>query len=331
MANLEKRQLERLRYFPGQDLRVRDFREQAAVEAQLRWWHNRAEHGAYGVRFGLQAAPAPVPGGGAPAAVVVQPGLAYDAFGRELVLAREARVAAPALPATPGGGAASSGAAPRVLTLRYADLDPAAAAVPATEPCEGQAQTAGTAELAWRVEGCLRPADGVPLCRLAVQDGQLAWDPAFRQPLASPIVQPRFATGATLPGGTAWTSWTRSGADVPVPLGFQVWIDTRAAGFTRWPCYFAWLQGTLNGGLPPPVPLLEHVGSAFLTGFYFHVLTAWLPSPPSDLSVHGLAQAQAQALRLARQNLSVGWLGIESSAADRRPVPLSIEVSHGNL
>ena len=330
MANLEKLQLERLRYFPGQDLRARDFREQAAVEAQLRWWHNRAEHGAYGVRFGLQAAPAPVPGGGAPAAVVVQPGLAYDAFGRELVLAMKARGAGPALPEMLGGVAAPSGAAPRVLTLRYAELGPAAA-VPALEPCAGPAKTSGTAALAWRAEDRLRPADGVPLGRLTVQEGHLAWDVAFRQPLASPIVRPRFATGATLAGGTAWTSWTRSGADVPIPLGFQVWIDTRAAGFTRWPCYFAWLQGTLNGGLPPPVPLLEHVGSAFLTGFYFHVLTAWLPSPPSELSVHGQAQAPAQALRLARRNLSVGWLGIEGSAAARRPVPLSIEVSHGNL
>jgi hypothetical protein len=328
MANLDKRQLERLRYFPGQDLRACDFREQAAVEAQLRWWHNRAEHGAYGVRFGLQAAPAPVPGGGAPATVVVvQPGLAYDAFGRELVLGIEAQVAVPALPEIPGGVAAPSGAAPRVLTLRYAELAPAAA-VPATEPCEGQAQTASTAELAWRAGDRLRPADGVPLARMTVQEGHLAWDVAFRQPLASPVVQPRFATGATLAGGTAWTSQTRAVDEGNlIQLGFRVWIDTRAAGFTRMPCYFAWRQGALDGGSPSSTLLLEHVGRVFLTGFYFHVLTASPSSPQSDVPAQ--VRAQAAALQLARQNLSVGWLAILPPPAAVRPIPLPFEVNHG--
>src|SRR5262249_23851380 len=49
----EQRDLERLRYWQGQMLRSRDFRDQAAQQAELRWWHNRALHNAYGVVAGL--------------------------------------------------------------------------------------------------------------------------------------------------------------------------------------------------------------------------------------------------------------------------------------
>ena len=337
MSTLEKRQLERLRYRPGQDLRSRDFRELTAVEAQLRWWHNRAEHGAYGVRFGLQAVPEPqpLPASREATAVMVSPGLAYDAFGRELVLARQTRLAVPASPATPvgpGSGPAAPGATPaaatRVLTLRYTDADPAAAGA-ALEPCGAPAPAAGTAELAWISTDRPRPADGVPLGKLRVEDGRLAWDLAFRQPLVAPILRPRFANGATLPGGTSWTFWTLSTGELPpFPVGLQVWIDTGAAGFTGRPCYFAWLQGKLNGDESPLIPLVDHVGSTFPSGFFVHVLPLW-PFDPNGARIRDLIQVQASWLQLARRNLSVGWLGIQMPAQAVRPLPPSIEVSNG--
>src|ERR1035438_517824 len=56
MAMVERRELERLRYWQGQMLRSRDFRDDGAIEAQRRWWHNRALHAAFGINYGLQVA-----------------------------------------------------------------------------------------------------------------------------------------------------------------------------------------------------------------------------------------------------------------------------------
>ena len=76
--------LERFRYWQGQKLLGRDFRDQVAREAQLRWWHNRALHNSFGVSFGFQVSR--VIEAGAFVAVRVTCGVAYDCFGRELVL-----------------------------------------------------------------------------------------------------------------------------------------------------------------------------------------------------------------------------------------------------
>ena len=53
MAMTCEPEIERFQYWEGQRLRSRDFRDQIAVEAQLRWWHNRALHGVFGVRYGF--------------------------------------------------------------------------------------------------------------------------------------------------------------------------------------------------------------------------------------------------------------------------------------
>jgi hypothetical protein len=90
MTICESAGLERLRYRQGQTLRSLDFNDQAAVDAQLRWWHNRALHKAYGIVAGFETAVAG-------AFVTVGPGLAYDCFGRALMARCEHRLAIPAL------------------------------------------------------------------------------------------------------------------------------------------------------------------------------------------------------------------------------------------
>ena len=62
----------------------RDFRDQLAREAQLRWWHNRALHKSFGVSHGF--AVSAVIDAGEFVAVSVTCGVAYDCFGRELTL-----------------------------------------------------------------------------------------------------------------------------------------------------------------------------------------------------------------------------------------------------
>jgi hypothetical protein len=89
---VEARDLERLRYWQGQMLRSRDFRDQLAIEAQLRWWHNRAMHHAFGITCGFTTRKDEINN-----TVIVEPGLAYDWFGREIILRREQKVSIPTL------------------------------------------------------------------------------------------------------------------------------------------------------------------------------------------------------------------------------------------
>src|SRR5215472_16477607 len=90
MARLEKRKLDRFQYWQGQKLKSRDFRDIQADTAQHRWWHNRALHNAYGIYkgFGVSVSTDPF--------VEVRPGVAYDCFGRELILQTTQTVSIPA-------------------------------------------------------------------------------------------------------------------------------------------------------------------------------------------------------------------------------------------
>src|SRR3954471_19723641 len=85
--------LQRQIYRQGQLLRSADLSDGLADGAQLRWWHNRALHTAFGVAAGLVATI-----NGAGTRVRIGPGLAYDAFGRELLLWEPATLAIPQLP-----------------------------------------------------------------------------------------------------------------------------------------------------------------------------------------------------------------------------------------
>lgn len=87
--------VERFRYWQGQKLRSRDFRDQFQVEAELRWWHNRALHNSYGVRSGLRASA--VNGVDSIVGVNLDCGVAYDCYGRELLLQTVRELPLPAL------------------------------------------------------------------------------------------------------------------------------------------------------------------------------------------------------------------------------------------
>lgn len=81
--------LQRFTYWQGQLLSSKDFRDQSAIAAQLHWWHNRALHNAYGISEGLQV----TRNGNT---VTVEPGVAYDRFGRELILSKPQALTIPA-------------------------------------------------------------------------------------------------------------------------------------------------------------------------------------------------------------------------------------------
>ncbi len=81
-------EMQRLKYWQGQKLLSRDFRDKTNYEAQLRWWHNRALHNAYGVSYGY----APTLIG---TRVRIDCGVAYDCYGRELILQMPRELAIP--------------------------------------------------------------------------------------------------------------------------------------------------------------------------------------------------------------------------------------------
>jgi len=300
-------EIQRLRYTPGQDLLSRDFRDQATFESELRWWHNRALHGAFGVRYGLRVKVLP----GAPEpTVAVGAGLAYDAFGRELLLPAPRTVRLPAN---------SSNTGPQVLVIRYREDVPSRSDLAGACGC-GTPAPQGAA-LAWVAERRLRPADGVPLARTGDVG---ALDPRFDPPAARPLARPRLGHGATLTGGTAWEVWNL-GAEPGALFGLRVSIDTRAAGFTRPPCYFAWLQGSVETSLTEsgpkfPLPFFPEVAEESLTGFRFRVVTFVFGKPDDAATNRNLI------LSRARLQLSVSWLGIQMRHDDE-PLP---EVIHGH-
>lgn len=291
MTTLDRRGLERLRHTPGEALLSRDFRDQATMEDQMRWWHVRGVHSAYGVAVGLLTRPQPF--SGPPTLILVSPGVAFDAFGRELVMSEIQRVP---VPAAPKGGS---------LTLMLRDLKDAPA----------------TAELVWLPSPT--PLDGVPLGRFTVPEtGDPVWSMDFQPPSARAFARPRIGSGATVAGGTAWETWKPSFPVHVTSLGVQVRIDTRAAGFTGTPCYFAWVQGSDVAGKPPvlSLPAAEHVTGARATEFIFRTRLAMTD-----------ASDRSQVVR-ARRSLSVCWLGIQSPSSSlyRLSAVLSEVMIHGN-
>jgi len=140
--------VERFRYWQGQKLKSRDFRDQSRVEAELRWWHNRALHNSYGVRSGLRVtAVAGVAGIGA---VRVDCGVAYDCYGRELILQTVREVPLPVL---------NRPAARVTLIARYRQAGKQGMCSSAIEDLE----------LTWISLARIDVTDGVPLAQLSYE------------------------------------------------------------------------------------------------------------------------------------------------------------------
>ncbi len=283
MTVFEKRPLQRVRYWQGQMLRSGDFREQCADTAQHRWWHNRALHNAYGVYQGLNASA--IVSGGVLTGVSVAAGVGYDCFGRELIVDSPQTVALPTnVPPAP---------VTMVLLISYE----------AGEDCQPQvteeicwttagSQTAGTVSFTWMPLDRVQLRDGVPVGQVVYDSkGGRTLRATFVPPGARPIARPGIAAGATLPATTPWELWTidaptqTTGAFVgPHKVGVQATIDTSGAGFTRTPCYFAWLAGPLfnanTGQLLPD--MFSSLANESANRFTFQM---WFPPPPTEVMV----------------------------------------------
>ncbi len=263
----------RLRHIHGEALLGRDFTDQSAQDQQLRWWHNRALHRAYGIVSGLDVT-------FQNSVVTVAPGLAYDRRGRELRLDRRRTLEAP-----PGTGLH--------LMLMWHPSEP------------------GGVTLYWLPRDAAAHSDGV---RLAVDDAE---NPAAQ---VRPLARPRIGRGATIPGATAWTPWTEELHGDEWYLGFQVEVDTSAAGFTDVPCYFTQITGSiqitastlapLKNAVQLFVPSFDHIARMSKDGVTVRLLMPWLnvfkfTAPPNFFDL--LEEFRS----LASTTVAVTWIGIE--------------------
>ncbi len=304
MAAIIPENTERFRYWQGQKLLSRDLQDQFATDAQMRWWHNRALHNAYGVRRGLKVS---VSGNG----IEVEDGIAYDCFGRELILQQPKTI--------PPDSAGKT-----VLMIRYKETAEFAShrdLLGVCAPCGPSASSnAEEPEFFWADADSFSFRDGVPLFNAAVKPGEV-----FRPPVSRPLARPRIGSGQTVPGDTAWELWSetalisndnflqRRAANV----GIQVTIDTSAAGFTETPCYFAWLQGQLwSRANIEFFPLaLDHITNTKIKRFTFRL---WLPAVNAVIGKRARilnSNFQQDFLSYARkQKLYVCWMGVQDIA-----------------
>ena len=310
MTGAENRDLQRLRYYQGQMLLSKDLRDQQSIESQLRAWHNRALHNTFGVArgFGVGLAVSP---DAANNIVIVETGLAYDCFGRELILQRRKSVPLP------------SDVDELLLLIRHKD------GRRILSPCDlpGACLSGAKAPIDLELEFIWKPAklatarDGVPIARalpVGKAGAALELDPDFSAPRSRPLARPRVAQGATIPGATAWEIWPLSPqAELPEAVAsLQVRIDASSAGFTSEdelsaPAYFASLQGPLtklndrkeieSGGV-----YFSHIDEISAEGFTFRFLIAVFNSQGGEFGPVRDARAFLQ-----QHEVYVSWLGIE--------------------
>ena len=309
--------LERLDFWRGQDLESRGLDDIVAEEQERFWWHARAIHDVYGIVTGLEVE-------AVRGRFLVQAGMAYDSYGRELLMDHPRSVRAPAPPARGTGDRAQR----RTLLLRHAAHPPESAC--------GARGTEGGVELTWIDARTMDIKQGVEIAqgRFRRAGGELVFelDPRGLLPVVRAIDRPALGSGATPRPGTAWRTWSRAipaspgaaGQRLTVTLrGLEVTIDTSAAGFTRTPCYLAWLQGrpwlTRRGIMPAPLP--DRVRDPARDRFTFDL---WDPTSTSLSLDSTPAPSQLSALlNHAQRSLSVCWIGIERDVEPREPLTLS--------
>ena len=322
-----KQFLERNRFFNGQRLFASDLQAVEEFSREMRWLHNQSLHQP-GVGSGLA-----VVGKKDDREVVIQPGYAIDALGREIVLAQ-----ADIEPVPPVANDGFGGAVYFDLTVSYPDES----ALKATETRDGVCGTP---------LGAIRLRETPVFCwvKLGPPPDRLPTDPTLRSDLqnglrlrlaraqvlncqlesalsiaqrrnARPPVQPYVACGHSAAG-----DWTLVPASGTIGIGRQIRtsVDTSAAGFRTTPCYTVHLAGARNvvfkvGGQAAPRMLDGYIAIEVPenTGHLGFEVSILIPEAlfVGDGAVDPLRAPDfdAQLASLIKQNnWQVEWIGVE--------------------
>lgn len=283
--------LYRLQYREGQLLQSRDLSDQVESEAQLRWWHNRAVHHAYGIAQGLEVMKVK------DTTVTVKPGLAYDCFGRPLWVQAEVEIPVPSR--------SENKSEKVVLFIRCLEAERHDEKSHDDSGCMKKIGAdithSNSTQLDWKRMRDFSIRDGVAIATL-----ELHQSAKFHELIhegihhARPDRHPYVVNGTTILGHTAWEKWKEPLDDGMTSWGVQVRVDTSAAGFTGHPLYVAQTAPFVG-----PFPSYTTDGSE--TGFTFRVAvdqqrgkTMLLESPEGLIWLNRL-----------RQLVAVKWVGLE--------------------
>jgi hypothetical protein len=222
MSNVIPAGGERIGFYHGSLLTARDLRDDLAHEERLHSLHVRALHDVWGIGLGLALSLT-----ADRRAVLVAPGVAYDAHGREIVLTAPTRLTA--LPVT--------GGLPRTfdVVIRFA--------VPSARPRLRWID----AEAGWRDGGgarglAARTGLDLPLGQVVQEpDGTLQPPTPFGRQYARGLTGPRTALNVVRGSELRWEVVTGNPQDRPsgpqVGIGLIATVDTSAAGFSTTPAY----------------------------------------------------------------------------------------------
>jgi hypothetical protein len=218
--------LQRIRYGDEQLLRAGDLNGDDSYKAAMRRLHVRGLHGTWGVALGF-----PLSLSADRRQVVIGPGLAYDALGRELLLPEALALGAPLPPA----GSGVQVACDLALSLR----EPAKGRCRRTTDC-GDRSPRGGVSVRWVVQDDgspsgfrardLRLGIEVPLGRFTLDPPSMTLDgpePGFRQ-CVRPMRRPRIAAGTVRLADTVR----------PGTLDVVTEVSTGDARFRATPQYF---------------------------------------------------------------------------------------------
>lgn len=300
----DQRDLYRQQYRQGQMPRSRDLSEQVEDEEQLRWWHNRAVHHAYGIAYGCEAKKTRDP-----RAILVKAGLAYDSFGRPLWVNSSVTVQVPVDLCNQEGTYVLFICKFQHNRDRIDDHFHGAW-------CEDSLENRiSTVAFTWKLAREFSIRDGVAIATVNLQSGgtieRLAHVYEYR---THPDRNPYLINGQTILGHTAWEVWKELLPDNRGvwfgAWGVQVMIDTRAAGFIGEPLYVA--QTTPFVG-----PFPSYVTNVSEEGFTFRIVADYHKGRVANESREQIfleSPAGLEWLSRLRQFVAVKWIGLEPKA-----------------
>lgn len=327
---------ERFIYRQGQLLASNDFKDQGRMEAARRWMHNTALHNAWGVAVGysyaLSGSNQNIWNSGD--TITIEPGIAYDCFGRELVLSAPEVLRRGFFEDANGRIRPEFVFETYYLVAHYQEPTRQKDKV----PCVGTPNV-GTlhVNVSWMKKEEVRLGPHVPL--LIVAFSNVVSVQQFSGARVRARARPKMGSGSVLFSHIHAQPWnvTFPGTTRQVLIGFAIHIDTRESGFQTTPCYSAWLSGwSFFPLLRPLVSLADETPE----GFTVHILFVSRPDVIERVSkvmnlregaltsgaaffpsLAASAKGDASLSLTDRSQFSICWFGIECECAEPSFLP----------
>ena len=260
--------LERATFFDGQRLTANDLHAVQQYHRELRWLHNRSLH-SWGIAFGYV-----VSGARGDRVVRLEPGLALDCQGRELILGEGQTLNIPAISGDDQGNPVTY-----YLTASYAaneDLEPTRRK--GVCDTQGAVRYPETPVIRWLKPDEFIYGEDIILATIKVKNCQLDEDVSGSSRRdAIPPQQPYVSAGQSAANQTIWRPWPNE----TNPVGLTTVVSTASAGFRATPRYQARVAGTryvstfqLDGNIRAPFVVDGHiqVEAATATNFQLRMI-----------------------------------------------------------